>query len=342
MSHLARKLSLLAALILVANLLLLASLPYEWGEVRIRRKLDHVLERRGEYNTLFVGSSRVYRHLIPSVFDSIASGTTRSFNLGVQSYGFPRSATLVEHLLRTERHGIETIVMELSPPQIDPADSNLHTPEVLYWYTPSHVLLLLKVVAELPLRPRQTVGLWRRHVVSTAERHLNAGLGPAIITAWYQSLRPSRGNRGDDDAGFLSLDRQLTGGGRGVLAARRVEFGVAPRVLTERARSAVRVLEAPSSWTYSPTLHRAYARVLDLAAEQGVEIVLVLPPRLTARQYRMLLPVFERLPGGNRLDLADPRRWPAFYAPEYSFDAGHLNEAGARLFTEAVATKVRE
>ena len=46
------------------------------------------------------------------------------------------------------------------------------------------------------------------------------------------------------------------------------------------------------------------------------------------------MPFFNQLPAKNRVDLANPERFPEFYEKEIAFDKGHFLIAGAHIYTD--------
>ena len=64
-------------------------------------KLAHFAEHRDEYDTLFIGSSRTFRQILPSIFDPImAAGgqVAHSFNFGLDAMFSPEDAYVVEKI----------------------------------------------------------------------------------------------------------------------------------------------------------------------------------------------------------------------------------------------------
>ncbi|MES2570644.1 MAG: hypothetical protein V4710_11400, partial [Verrucomicrobiota bacterium] len=61
----------------------------------VSEKLAYFARHRDEYDTLFIGSSRVYRQIDPALFDQVtreAGVPTRSFNLGIDSMFSPEDS----------------------------------------------------------------------------------------------------------------------------------------------------------------------------------------------------------------------------------------------------------
>lgn len=87
------------------------SVPYHWGNPLFKQKADYLMQSEEPLNTLFVGNSRVYRHILPEIFDEIAG--TQSFNLGTDGMFFLESQYVLEHFMEefSKKEELETIFL---------------------------------------------------------------------------------------------------------------------------------------------------------------------------------------------------------------------------------------
>ena len=76
-------------------------------------------------------------------------------------------------------------------------------------------------------------------------------------------------------------------------------------------------------------------------AKRGIQLFFILPPR-GRTSYSLLLPVFNAMPAGTKIELADPRKYPKYYLPEYGYNFHHLNYKGAKLQSYDMAKQVLE
>jgi hypothetical protein len=62
-----------SALFLVLTIAMLHTselfVPYYWVNMRMVAKIEHLESHAADYDVLFFGSSLVYRHIMPSLFD---------------------------------------------------------------------------------------------------------------------------------------------------------------------------------------------------------------------------------------------------------------------------------
>ncbi len=333
------KITLLLLLIIGLNAAITATLPLTWGEPIIHAKYKAYQAQAEEINTLLIGTSRTYRHLDPTLLDALVGEpfNIRAFNLGAPAYYYPKSDRLYRAILADKPPALDYALFEFG--RIDvPRPRNLHTKGHIYWYDFSETLFLLRHTwsLELPLRRKLTFS--QRHVVSWLEKEANLGLGVALLDYALNGVTGEPrwlGSRGD---GFYPLDDALADGALDV-RARRDEYLATPSEADERRVESQAAYEAGlASDAYSVALLERYLALIELSERKGVYLVFYLPPRLGS-DYRELVPVFEQLPPAHRFDLAPPSEHPLYYAQAYTFDVGHLNKEGARLFTQDVAAE---
>ncbi len=333
------KIVLLLLIIVGINAALTATLPLTWGEPIIHAKYKAYQAQAEEINTLLIGTSRTYRHLDPALLDALVGEPfdIRAFNLGAPAYYYPKSGQLYRAILTDKPPALEYALFEFG--RIDvPRPPNLHTKEHIYWYDFRETIFLLRHTWSLAIPPRRKLTFSQRHVISWLEKEANLGLGVSLLNYALNGVTSEPrwlGPRGD---GFYALDNALADGARDV-RARRDEYLATPSEADERRVESQAAYEAGlASDAYSSALLERYLALIELSEREGVYLVFYLPPRLGA-DYRELVPVFEQLPPAHRIDLAPPSEHPLYYAQAYTFDVGHLNSEGARLFTQDVAAE---
>ena len=112
----------------------------------VASKLKFFSAHKDEFDTLFIGTSRVYYALSPEIFDGVtrASGIpTRSFNFGVDGMHPPENFYLIEQILKTKPKNLKWVFLETEDIQTK-WDSALGTQRVLYWHDWRRTGLTLK------------------------------------------------------------------------------------------------------------------------------------------------------------------------------------------------------
>lgn len=334
MKKLFLKTALLGLIVLLVNQVVIRLLPFGWGEEAVFEKVRFFEEHRDDYNTLFIGSSRTFRHLSPEIFDRTVGRDlgVKSFNLGAPSYYFPKTAALFDRIMEEKPPRLRYVLFELAKAGDRPGERNRHTRELKYWYDVDNTLLMIRTLFESRDEMGEKVCYGSVHLMTLAEKLLNAGLGLDIVRFAMEARRSDR-FLGPDGDGFISKDTEWeeTTGMKGAV------FRPNPaRIAARNKESREGFDRGRQASGCSAALVEKYREIMELATESGVTIVFFLPPKVGSA-YEVIVPVFLTLPGSGTIDLADPALRPELYDYELSFDKGHLNHAGARTMTLLLA-----
>lgn len=342
MKKLFLKLILLFSLLLGISLLYLAllPLPVAWGDDVLQAKYEFYRQHAAQYNTLFIGSSRIYRHISPQVFDQ-QSTDIASFNLGASSFFYPKTDALLREILADKPANLKYVIFEFDDVRYDPGLVNLHTTPVKYWYTPESTYLLIRSTFHADFSLARKFLYTAANLVTLLEKYLNVGLAVDQLTFLNQ---PPSGEKyvGPQQDGFYSADQELQEQTpenimEADLQLRFEEFLSNPRQLATRlAQSEAAFARYKPGAPYNRDHLARLSELISLAEAQNVKLIFLLPPR-RGQKYDELLPVFYQLPAQNRIELANPQRYPELYAVDTSFDVAHLTHEGATIFTRLLA-----
>lgn len=334
MKKLIGKTFLFSALVIIISGVVIRLLPDFWARPEAKIKVGYWSEHKTDYNTVFIGSSRIYHHLDPHQFDSLAgmSGLEiRSFNLGIPSCPFPQSSRMLEAVISDP--DVKYIYYELTPVYTEVATELENTPENYYWYDYEQTMLLCQQVkSNETFSTSHKWKLYDQHLSALVEKNLWIGGAQTMFNTatnitesnWLVSQCRSA-------QGFSSLDYEMTTGPhREGNKQRRINFEQDTSILTKRVEEAMKynaLNDAGQSTPYTIYLQDLYAGL----HARGVEIFFVVPPRLT--QYSGLKDLLSGLPSDHIIDFSSPTEFPQFYMFRYAFDKGHLNTEGAAVFT---------
>lgn len=313
--------------------------PRRWKISVLGQKLAHLRQHGGDYDTLFLGSSRVHYGLDPELFDAEMARQgcrSRSFNMGVQALTLPEEHRLVRELAAIG--GWQRVIIERNPIPLKALDmlatdrgafgfGTLHGVRLALtdiWTSPLHILEAGKSTAELLLvgayeqlgigriarlipRPGddemptdgRIVDLGRRGFVPI-ERETDPVMRARIATIDWDRLND-----------YLRQTREIRdppprlGATRAELIRGQIEHarGIAPDV-------------AYVVWPHSRPQWTEDARAIGQAAADG------------------------RLGPGPVVNLGDPALAPELFAEELWHDNLHLHTAGTELITRAVAAQL--
>ena len=132
-----------AAAFLITCVALHAVLPFPEIDGGVSQKFRFFTAHKDEFDTLFIGSSRIYFQISPTVFDRVTheSGlTTHSFNFGIGGMYLPESDYLLEQILN-----------ELPTKW---SSENQSSRRALYWADWKRVSLLLRKLTDSGTGPR--------------------------------------------------------------------------------------------------------------------------------------------------------------------------------------------
>ena len=292
-------------------------------------KLEYFAAHRDEFDTLFIGSSRTFRQLLPKIFDpAMAAGgqPTRTFNFGLDGMFSPEDAYVAEKIFALRPQRLRRVFIEVSGFNTDFAAQPEETRRALHWHDFRRTVQLCREI--LPFQKKKRLrdpARWARawkHVRLYSVRALSLGEAARFLDRWRGV--PARGRQwviGNDGDGAIPYveETELPGDtreawDRDIAALRAGTAGIRPLV--------------PASLE---SLAGTIARVRALGAEPVLFVAPMAVQRVNTAAGQVREPV---------LDFSDPHRWPALFDPANRYDRTHLNAPGARLFSRLFAEEV--
>lgn len=303
-----------------------------------RAKFRHFARAADDYELVFIGSSRVYREFVPSLFDAelLRHGrNTRSFNFGMQGMRHPEMRYIAQWILRRRPAALRWLVIELTGEMTESLGRHLHeenplSDRVIAWHTPALSWLVTSafLAGDFPAADK-----WRAlgtHALHLAYRFTNTGTGIPAGTRLLGYDPPQAFDYGQT-GGHVSLDAE--GRTRADLLRRHEAFLADPGDFEAELDALLR-REAPPA----PDPHLV-ASLLALVAEiqaAGVEpVFVIMPPHWREGVGAFTDTQTHGLP--TLFPYNDPERFPDFYDRRNLYNLRHLNEHGARLFTRRFA-----
>jgi hypothetical protein len=301
----------------------------------VKLKIDHLVAHPDDYDTLFIGSSRIYYQIIPAIFDRLAAEQgfpTRSFNAGVAGMRPPEDAYYLDYILRHPPKNLRWVFLELAGVRTTVDPDKIGTLRAEYWHDWRRICVLFQ--RALVMKPDSKKRKWLRtlknrlepfgdfldHVPLFIHRQTNLGRGliltsrliapPVIRTA------PPKGTLGEDLAGWIRTGRPETISGN--------QLAGFDQALAERR------LEKPARDVGDPVSQQALEGMITKIEQLGATPVLIVPPTTNKRNF---VPTPEREKKTIVLDFCDLEKFPELYEHRYRLDTDHLNTEGARVFT---------
>ncbi|HYR58776.1 MAG TPA: hypothetical protein VEO95_09115 [Chthoniobacteraceae bacterium] len=310
---------------------------------QVKEKIDWFRAHRGEYTALFLGTSRVRRHIIPSLFDRLAAERgmeMRSFNLGVDTLMAPEDGYVLDLALAARPPKLRYVFIELSFFRANFLGQAPDTIRAAYWHDCERTRTVWCHLIDndlrniKPLRKRKEnrwstwladIGEWASLVTEHGRLFLERGTNFGRVAVLWPAV-----------AGLRSPSHPLAPLGPGL-------DGFIPSPADTVVRGdAVAAYEqeisklksgGPRERPLDPVPEANLERMCERIRRHGAEPILLIAPSqsgYTSRPRREVAPV---------LDFSDPQQWPELFDVRYRADAGHLNTAGAEIFTRALAGK---
>jgi hypothetical protein len=320
-------------------------LPFPEIDGGVSQKFRFFAAHKDEFDTLFIGSSRVYFQISPVIFDRITreSGRpTRSFNFGIGGMYLPETAYLLEQILDLKPRNLKWVFIEYDEVQTKWSPENQTSRRALYWADWKRVSLLFRKLTDGGTDP-----LWRPNPEKLRDiiRQQNDGKGTASLLAFYA---------GQLEKNYTNFSRAADVFGR--------FFGRDPK-----ARRASYLGAANDGYVIrpnrmSPDKAAAYERALAAAmAEAGAHPLsnyAVEGYGQCAWEVRKIgaVPIFLSTPSTTEVGVAtndtripgvlmafnDPRIYPSLFQTSARRDGQHLTKSGSEEFSRLVATNFVE
>jgi len=294
----------------------------------IAAKLKFFSEHKDEFDTVIVGTSRLYYSASPEIFDATTRENglpTRTFNFGIDGMHPPENFYVLEQILKTKPRNLKWVLFELGDIQTK-WDDILGTQRAVYWHDWPRTSLTLKKA----LNPRGTANwfikltrLWlaRRDFISNlalfGKQFANVGRATDLLPG---------------------ADRERFADAASELGPRRDGYRTGGDAMSpERAASfQKRLAEEVSGATQKyldPATESGYRNAAGQIRAAGATPIFVVTPVIfqTTSRFR------QSPPPAPVIAFNDARKYPAFFDVKIRIDDGHLTREGAENFTRVLA-----
>jgi hypothetical protein len=322
-----------------------AVLPFPEIDGGVSLKFRFFSAHKDEFDTLFIGSSRIYFQISPAIFDRVTreSGLpTRSFNFGIGGMYLPESAYLLEQILNLKPRNLKWIFIEYDEMQTKWSTENQTSRRALYWADWKRVSLLLRKLTDAGISP-----LWLpnstklRDIVLRQKDEKNTRSLLTFYSGQFEKNYTNVARAVDVLDYFLIRDT----------SERRASYlgAASDGYVTKTNRM-------------SPSQAAAYERGLAAAMAQSgtrpLSPYTVEAYRQCAREVRNIgaVPIFLITPSTTQINIAtestgapgvmmafnNPRTYPSLFRGSVRRDGQHLTKSGAEEFTRVVAANFVE
>lgn len=314
-------------IVFVANWVITQFASPFYGNERLDKKLVYLEEHAEQYNTLFLGSSRVNNQVNPIIFDKTSG--TKSFNMGIGGCNGIETMKLVEYLLNhSDRYDIKDIIVEFPNSQL-PKSDNSTSVRGNYFADRQSINQSIQSAS----KGTSTVKKYINHSMyykALLNKSLGLGYLNSKIKSYFTLPYEIKNNMIE---GHFPLIGKATNAKAKIVGNRSVD----KTYLDDLKKKTVKVYQKKSY----PNTKKAWAtRLIEiekLAKSLDIGITYILYPKVESNYYFNALGILKANPKLKFIDLARPGENPKFYDLEYSYDKAHLNSEGAEILTKKMA-----
>lgn len=310
---------------------------FPWGNRTITEKWIDLKENYADVNTLVVGTSKAYRGFVPEVFDSIVNPTVamKSYNFGIPAM-FPVEAYhLLDYILEDTTLSLSYVLVELNSVQM--RKNLVGFPRGKYFLNAENFVFGMKALWQSELNKR---GKWVCSVHFTRnflERQTLYGMLEEYRTnvLHFDSTRmlPLTYHQ----RGWLSYEREweeTEKDNQNRLNRKRQSMLKDTSVI--RKKLAVN-LPAVAGKSNDAHLERI-EYLIQKGKARGIEVVFfTMQQQKNYNNHLEVMALVNQIDSRHRIDLMSAKLFPALYVAENLYNAEHLNEGGASVFTTLLA-----
>ena len=327
-------------MIFLINILLNSTINRSVQDKRYAVRYSFFKNHINSYNTLFFGSSRTLRHVIPTIFDSINKSNgikSVSFNLGTPANKSFETYYQYEQFLNEyskNKGSVDQVFLEVYP--LDPLQTvNNWTKKSSYWLNLYNFRSMLKYLNE---EKQQEYNLFdfRNYIFA----FFNHYIGFNYLDIDLNFNADTKIWLGGNYDGYISYEDEI-GGIQSFDEKQKLEnihenFLNNPDNLTFRRGKA---LDEFINIKYETLNKEHLKRLTDLlkkSKNKNIKLYFIIQPRVSS--YGEMLGLKDQL-GTNLIELANPDLYPQFWESNKSFNSSHMNRKGSEIFTIDLSDK---
>jgi hypothetical protein len=272
-------------------------------------------------NTVFIGSSRIFRHVDPALFDSLVSSkgfATKSFNFGTTASFYPECFFIYKEIMANSKN-VKNVFFELQP-VCNIGMPNVFSSKTFYYLNSEYLDFVFSYLKSSNLSAVEKFSFGAKYVESYIYK---------LMVGKYVKLlnQNSSGDYvlGKKKNGFLPLNTS------------KKKLINDTMDLQKRKLISIKSFEGGNKGQFVNKFYVKFLlKMVKDAKSKGINIYFVVPPRLV--NYNEITTLMGKRELHNRvIELANGNKYPEFYLMKYTYDIGHLNVAGTPIFTRKFA-----
>ena len=327
MRQLFKKILLFALLIFAIGIELSAFLPRNtyWGNKEYAWKINEY--KKDHYNTVWYGTSRIYRGINPLVFDSLVNQNTttpiKSFNLATHASWASETFYLYDAFLHdtTLSNGVNLVFMEFQN-ILSIRPGRLGSEKSIYYQNPEHYWFMLKYsIHEVFRDPKK--------ILTSAYSISVYSLSTFLNFTNIKKINTKRDTAPPEDVEDINS--------RGYLGFKELKESNVTEENIQSFTDNIRQYLYVNNREYNMAYYEKIMDLIEKSNRRGIKLIFVLPP---VRLTEGMMAVYNALPEESKVDVCDPAKYPELYNKDNWIDPVHLNVNGSSYLTENVVNEV--
>ena len=293
----------------------------------VAAKLKFFTEHKDEFDTVIVGTSRLYYSASPEIFDATTRENglpTRTFNFGIDGMHPPENFYVLEQILKTKPKNLKWVLLELGDIQTRWYNI-LGTQRAVYWHDWPRTSLTLKKA----LNPRGNAN-WLIKITRLwlAKRDFISNL--TLFGKQFANVGRAADFLSDAEQGrFADAAFELGPHGDGYRLAGDAMSAELAASFQERLAQEI---SGAAQKYLDPATESGYRNAAGQIRAAGAAPVFVVTPIIFQTTSR-----FRQPPPAPIIAFNDARKYPDFYDVKMRIDDGHLTRPGAENLTRILA-----
>ena len=317
-----------------------AVLPFPEIDGGVSQKFRFFAAHKDEFDTLFIGSSRIYFQISPAIFDRVTreSGLpTHSFNFGVGGMYLPETAYLLEQILNLKPRNLRWVFIEYDELQTKWSPTNQTSRRALYWADWKRVSLLLRKLTDAGTDPLWAPNSTKLRDIVLRQKDEKSTRGLLTFYAGQVERNYTNVARAADVLDYLlsgdTKERHASylGGASDGYVTRPNRMAPGQAAAYESALAAA-VTQAGTR-PLSPYAVEGYRQCGQEVKNIGAAPIFLITPSIA----EINIAAENTGVPGVVMAFNDPRVYPSLFRTTVRRDGQHLTKAGAEEFTQIVA-----
>lgn len=305
---------ILSFVFLICIQVLQPELPLAFGNTLAQHKLNLYKKKQKQFNTVFIGSSKIYRHIIPSMFDKHSTVKTKSYNLGTEAMFHCETSFILRNLLQSNSANHLDYVFVLAQKADHLTRRNSNNYRKRYYQDAHNAIFLIKFFA---LTNSNT--LWI-HLANVIKHHFFRRKGNLSRLQMSEKDQISLQRQ----SGFLAADQEHK------LQARKNQVEFSDRLLGDIYIKELKEAYYANHISKSEQLLISDYTFLDsLCKSKEIELWFIHMPDFAKLKNHM-----KHL---NNIIIGSSCDYPDLWLAKNRYNNAHLNKKGAQIFSKRVA-----